>query len=89
MQPQAPRTSSYVAPNVTYTPVVQSQEQVVQQPVQQEDVLKKFLDDKTIDASKKRSALQAMNDNPQDEQKIRDHIQQNYYSNQSVQRIPE
>ena len=34
MQPQAPRTSSYVAPNVPYTPLEQPQAQVTQQPVQ-------------------------------------------------------
>ena len=32
--PQAPRTSSYVAPNVPYTQVQQPQAQVTQQPVQ-------------------------------------------------------
>lgn len=49
------------------------------------DILQKFLDDNSIDPSKKRAALSAMNDNPQDEQKIRDHIQQNYYSDNNFQ----
>jgi hypothetical protein len=32
--PQAPRTSSYIAPNVPYTPLQQPQAKVTQKPVQ-------------------------------------------------------
>lgn len=53
-----------------------------------EDVLQSFLDDPNIEWNKKREALKAMNENPQDEQAIRDHITQKYYPNSTNIQLP-
>jgi hypothetical protein len=44
------------------------------------DTLQKFLDDTTIPPENKRAMLTALNENPEEEDSIRQHIQQKYYS---------
>ncbi len=83
-QPYTPFPSIGMAPVQPSSPVSPAQPQTVT-PTQtstpdNSDVIQKFLSDPAIDADKKHSLLKALNDNPDEEDTIRQHIQDTYYN---------